>query len=142
MTLMPKINSISVEESKEFMPATLAPGLLYVSKRFKTAAHLCACGCGTKVVTPLKPGGWTLSSARSGGVSLDPSIGNFNLPCQSHYWIRDGGVEWAHAWSPTQIAAGRAHDHALRQAHFDQKQIAWWRRFARWLKGLFEAELS
>lgn len=36
-----------------FMPAQLEPGILYVSKKYRTAAHLCACGCGEKVRTQL-----------------------------------------------------------------------------------------
>ncbi|MCE5190332.1 MAG: hypothetical protein LLG08_00895 [Actinomycetia bacterium] len=43
------------------MPQTLEPGRLYISKRFRTAAHLCACGCGGRVVTPLKPAKWQLT---------------------------------------------------------------------------------
>ena len=132
---MSKINSISIQEV-EFMPATLEPGVLYVSGRFKTAAHLCGCGCGTKVMTPLKPGGWTLTKSRGGAVSLHPSIGNFNLPCQSHYWIRDNKIVWARPWTPAQIAAGREEDHAARQAHFDQQPMNWWRRIVRRIKAM------
>ena len=88
-------------------------------------------------MTPLKPGGWALTKTRGGVVSLDPSIGSFNLPCQSHYWIRAGNIVWARPWTQEQITAGRAQDHALRQAHFDQHQVNWWLRVARWLKDLF-----
>jgi hypothetical protein len=75
-----------------------------------------------------------MTKTQGDSVSLDPSIGNFNLPCQSHYWIRDGKVVWARPWTQEQIAAGRAHDHASRQAYFDQHEARWWRRFARWIK--------
>ena len=132
---MPKISSIKLKDV-EFMPATLEPGVLYVSTRFKTAAHLCACGCGTKVVTSLKPGGWSLTRTRGGVASLEPSVGNFNLPCQSHYWIRGGKITWDRPWTPEQIATGRSHDHALREAHFAQHQFNWWRRLSRWIKSM------
>jgi len=42
------------------MPKELSPGILYVSEEFRTAAHLCACGCGSKVRTPLGRDGLVL----------------------------------------------------------------------------------
>ena len=80
-------------ENVEFVPATLEPGVLYVSVRFGTAIHLCACGCDTHTVTRLKPhweDGWTLTE----GPTLRPSVGNQNLPCKSHYYITNGLIEW------------------------------------------------
>ncbi|WP_407674570.1 DUF6527 family protein [Parerythrobacter aestuarii] len=118
---MIRISEMRVE-GVEFMPAELADGVLYVSERFKTAAHRCCCGCGTKTVTPLKPGGWNLSGTSS-APTLRPSIGNWNLPCRSHYLITNGGVHEALQWSEAEIEAGRARDHALRQQHFDKKPI-------------------
>lgn len=66
--------------------------MLHISLRYATAVHLCACGCRRKVVTPLKPAGWRLIF--DGAVSLDPSIGNWQYPCRSHYYIRSNRVEW------------------------------------------------
>ena len=43
-------------------------------------------------------------------VSLDPSIGNWNFPCQSHYWIDRNRVRWAGRWTPEQIDRGRQRD--------------------------------
>ena len=43
-----------------YMPKELKPGVLYVSEEFGAAAHLCACGCGAKIRTPLGPTEWTL----------------------------------------------------------------------------------
>jgi len=78
----------------ETAPEDLDDGVVYVSIPYSTALHLCACGCGTEVVTPISPGAWTLIfDGRS--VSFHPSIGNWNFPCQSHYWIRHGRVQWA-----------------------------------------------
>ncbi|MEU4159242.1 DUF6527 family protein [Actinoplanes sp. NPDC026670] len=74
-------------------PEHLDDGVVYVSIPYATALHRCACGCGTEVVTPLSPGGWTLLfDGRT--VSLQPSIGNGNLTCRSHYWIRNDRVQW------------------------------------------------
>ncbi len=96
-------------EFVEFIPEQLAPGVLYVSRRYSTAAHLCCCGCGLEVVTPLNPAKWQLSE-RGRGVSLSPSIGNWGFPCQSHYWIDGGQVRWAGAMSPAAISAVKARD--------------------------------
>ena len=45
----------------EFIPKTLEPGVLYVSEEFEAAVHLCACGCGLKVSTPLSPTEWDVT---------------------------------------------------------------------------------
>lgn len=72
-------------------PEKLEGGVLYVSEEFKSAAHLCCCGCGEEVITPLNAANWRLS--KSGGkVSLFPSIGNWKYPCKSHYWIRNNRI--------------------------------------------------
>ena len=77
----------------EYIPEVIEPGILYISKKYRTATHLCCCGCMHKVVTPLKVGFWTLTE-KDGKVSLSPSIGNFNLPCKSHYFIWGNKVLW------------------------------------------------
>ena len=96
-------------EFLEFIPEDLEQGTLYVSMRFATASHLCCCGCGNKVVTPISPTDWQLTS-NGKSVSLDPSIGNWSFPCQSHYWIRNNRVYWAAQWSQSQIEHGRLRD--------------------------------
>ncbi len=78
----------------EFMPDnTFEDGILYVSMRFEVAIHLCPCGCGEKTVTPLGANGWTLTFDET--VTLSPSIGSFQIPCKSHYWIRANQIVWA-----------------------------------------------
>lgn len=86
----------------EAMPEDLDSGQLYISIRFRTAAHLCACGCGTKVVTPIKPAKWALTYDGE-TVSLWPSIGRWQLPCKSHYIIRRNKVIWARAFSEAEM---------------------------------------
>ena len=81
-------------EYVDLMPKVIEEGVLYISKKYGTAVHKCCCGCGQKVVTPLKPTEWSLSVS-TGGVSLPPSIGNWSFPCRSHYWIRDNRVVWS-----------------------------------------------
>lgn len=96
-------------EFVEFIPQVLEPGVLYVSERYHTASHLCACGCGEKVVTPLTPAGWTLT-CEDGRVSLDPSIGNWNYACRSHYWIRRNAIVWSDRMSRRRIARVQKRD--------------------------------
>jgi hypothetical protein len=93
----------------EFIPERLEPGVLYISRRYSTASHLCCCGCGREVVTPLNRARWRLN-VRRGTVSLTPSIGNWSFPCKSHYWIRANKVHWADAMSAEMIAAVKARD--------------------------------
>ena len=119
------------------MPTKLEPGVLYVAEAFGTAAHLCACGCGTIVRTPLNR--WSLIETKD-GPSLDPSIGNWQEPCQSHYWIERGKIKWADRWTPKQIALGRQHEEERLRAYYDaldRKRAGTIRSFWRWLKGLF-----
>ena len=93
----------------EFIPDHLEEGVLYISEKYKTASHKCACGCGEEVVTPLSPVEWQLR--RDGNfVSLHPSIGNWNYACRSHYWIRRNQVQWAGNMSQRQIAMVQAKD--------------------------------
>ena len=93
-------------EFVEFIPDDLEEGTIYVSIRFATASHLCCCGCGDKVVTPIRPTDWKLIFDGK-TISLDPSIGNWSFACKSHYWIRNNKVRWAAPWSKEEIDAGR-----------------------------------
>jgi len=78
----------------EFIPEKLNFGILYISVKFRTASHLCASGCGEKIVTPIRPNRWSIKYDGK-SVSLQPSIGNFNLECKSHYFIRNNEIVWA-----------------------------------------------
>jgi len=101
-------------EFVEFIPRELAAGVLYISIPYKTAVHACACGCGSKVVTPISPVRWRLTYDGE-TVSLYPSVGNWSYPCESHYWVRENRVEWAPQWTKKQIEANRAADRALKE---------------------------
>jgi hypothetical protein len=98
-----------IPEFVETIPEDLAPGRLYISERFRTASHLCACGCGSRVVTPLKPAKWQLTNNHV-LVSLSPSIGRWQLPCKSHYWIIDNKVRWSRAFTEDEMEAVRQKD--------------------------------
>lgn len=117
-------------EYVEFIPKVLEDGVLYISKQFRTASHRCCCGCGTKIVTPLRETEYRLIE-RMHLVSLYPSIGNWNHPCQSHYFIRANRVVWAAPMSKAEILLGRAHDDALREDYFAKVAWPWWRQIGR-----------
>ena len=74
-------------------PEKLQGGLLYISQKYQIANHLCACGCGMETVTPLHKGEWNLEIVGK-EVTLSPSIGNFKIPCKSHYYIRSNKIVW------------------------------------------------
>src|ERR1700722_15023378 len=93
-------------EFVEFVPKDLEEGKLYISTEYATAVHRCCCGCGLKVTTPLAPDEWRLIFDGK-TVSLEPSIGNWSFPCQSHYWIRRNKIAWSGAFTKQQVAQVR-----------------------------------
>ena len=93
-----KNNIHFIHKFVEYIPDKMENRTVYVSIRFATAVHKCCCGCGYEVVTPLSPSGWQLSYDGE-SISLWPSIGNWNFPCKSHYWIKNDSVKWARKWS-------------------------------------------
>jgi hypothetical protein len=120
-----------------YMPEQLQPGVLYVSAEFNTAAHLCACGCGTKIRTPLGPTEWSIKETAS-GPTLRPSVGNFQQACQSHYFITRGEVYWAEAWTPGQATGARRRQETHRRAYYDaldRNRRGIVQRLWHWLKG-------
>ncbi len=122
-----------------YVPKVLEAGVLYVSEEFRACVHLCACGCGIKVSTPLGPTEWALEETPD-GPTLTPSVGNWQLPCRSHYWIREGTIHWSGAWTPEQIIVGRRNEELRRRAHFDalaQQRGGIGKRVWRWFKKLF-----
>ena len=104
-------------EFVEFIPERLKDGVLYISIPYATASHNCACGCGQRVVTPIKPMDWSLGW-NGEEVSLDPSIGNWSFPCRSHYWIRHNRIVWSRPYSDYEIAAVREKEALGRRAYF------------------------
>lgn len=77
----------------EHFPDLMEPGMLYISMEYAICAHLCACGCGQKVITPLSPSKWSLTYDGE-SVTLYPSIGNYAFDCQSHYFLINGRIKW------------------------------------------------
>ncbi|WP_374615291.1 DUF6527 family protein [Sphingorhabdus sp.] len=95
---------------------------------------MCACGCRSKVRTPIGPTEWSIREDR-GGPTLRPSVGNWQRPCRSHYWIIDGAVEWSPQWTRERIEAGRMFEQLRREAYYRNRNpqnpaLRFWR----WLK--------
>jgi len=127
------------------IPDKLERRTLYVSMHYAVAAHMCCCGCGREVVTPLSPTDWTLVFDGT-SISLYPSIGNWSFECRSHYWITGSRVRWARQWSRERIDAARAHDRRLKKKYYLGEELAS-RRFgdavrSRSIKGLWRRILD
>lgn len=137
---MTKIASIR-PEFVDRIPKVLEDGVFYISQKYRTAAHNCCCGCGTKIVTPFKPGRWQLEQD-GGRISISPSIGNWSSDCQSHYVISSNQILWAKAFSPSQILANRASDRLVRErVQFERawREASFWRRLGIRIKSLWAA---
>jgi hypothetical protein len=106
----------------KFIPEDVEEGVLYVSIPYATAIHKCACGCGETVVTPIRPTDWTLIW-NGEKVTLSPSIGNWSLPCQSHYLIVENKIIWATKWSSVKIGASRAMDKIAKARYYNKIQF-------------------
>jgi hypothetical protein len=137
-----------------YIPQELKEGTVYVSIPFATVTHKCCCGCGKEVVTPLTPTDWQLTFDGE-TISLEPSIGNWNFECQSHYWIKRNRVKWAPRWSRSEIEAGRSHDRLAKLSYFEDAKAphvdacpagaetptkgavreSFWRRLKKWWQG-------
>lgn len=104
-----------------YMPAELEAGVLYVSDEFEVAGHLCACGCGNKVMLPLGSEQWSVQEVGR-EATVRPSIGSWQLPCRSHYWITAGAVVWSGQWTPEQIERGRRDEERRLRAHFEARK--------------------
>lgn len=107
----------------EFIPSSPYEGVIYVSLEYRTIVHLCACGCGTKVVCNLSP---TASAMTFDGesITINPSIGNWSFDCRSHYFIRQNCV----AWIPAKIDQRTGNDDFTTAT-----KASWLQRFRRWL---------
>ena len=93
----------------DYIPERLNEGVLYICEQYNIASHLCCCGCGKEVVTPLSPVDWVIKKNED-KVSLHPSIGNWSFPCQSHYYIQSNNIIWAEGFTQQQIAEVKKRD--------------------------------
>ncbi|OQA50824.1 MAG: hypothetical protein BWY47_00246 [Bacteroidetes bacterium ADurb.Bin302] len=120
------IDRVKLLEVK-YLPQVLDSGILYVSKKYGIAGHLCPCGCGNKIITPLGRTEWHLK-VKNGKPTLYPSLGNWQLPCKSHYWIIDGEIEWSYQWDDDQIKRGQKAEDIQRKNYFKKLSTKFKRR--------------
>lgn len=104
----------------EKIPSEIEEEVLYISIPFEIAIHKCCCGCGNEVVTPLAPTQWSLTFDGE-SVTLDPSIGSWNLNCQSHYFIRKNNVVWSRMYDDNEIEKVRKSDHEDNIRYFKRR---------------------
>ena len=108
-------------------PATLEPGVMYVSTKYRAIVHLCLCGCGEKVLLNLDPDAWSFTfDGRS--LSIHDSVGNVGLPCRSHYIVRRNHVQWLpplHTVDPHSALESRP-EAAAREAEPQPKGLRGW----------------
>lgn len=103
-------------EFVSLVPNVLEPGVAYVSMEYATVLHLCCCGCGNQVATPLSPARWSLLFDGE-TITLNPSIGNWSFSCQSHYWIKRNEVVWSRPFSQAEITGVRGRDRRAMEMH-------------------------
>jgi hypothetical protein len=126
-------------EFVKYFPDSMEEGVLYVSEEFATAGHLCCCGCGEEVITPLNQAQWQLIKFGV-GVSLHPSVGNWKFACRSHYWIRNNRVIEAAPLSTTAIENVKRRDRRDKESYIRKVNAAAPRpsildRIVRWFRG-------
>ena len=99
------------------VPRELEPGVLYISMEYATAVHSCCCGCGERVVTPFTPTDWRITFDGE-SVTLNPSVGNWNQDCRSHYVIERNRVIECGQWSDVRVETERRRDKRAKAAYF------------------------
>ena len=131
-------------EFVEYIPRegkNLVPGIVYISMKHKMVVHRCPCGCGGLSEFMLDPIRFRMEYDGS-SVTFDPSIGNSNLQCRSHYWIRRNQIYWCapmKAWE-TKEAQRRELSRALEARRTEEPSrskgigklwkglVKWWKR--------------
>jgi hypothetical protein len=106
----------------EYIPEHLEQGVIYIAAEFGAVMHLCLEGCGERISTPLSPAQWALTFDGE-TISLWPSVGNWDLPCRSHYIIRKNHIIWAGQWSDEAIKAGGQDDRLAAERHFAEDPL-------------------
>lgn len=81
------------------LPAMLPAQTLVVAREddiLWEAGLLCPCGCGDPLKLMLLAGvkpRWDIHISASGRPSLTPSVWR-GQACRSHFWLRDGEIQW------------------------------------------------
>ena len=115
-----RVDTLTLDFVEE-LPESLILGRLYISIEHRIAAHLCCCGCGQEVITPISPTDWKLTFDGI-SVSLHPSIGNWSFRCRSHYFVRNNKIVWSNTWTNEEISLGRQKDRKLKNYVYQEKR--------------------
>jgi hypothetical protein len=119
-----------VYEQADPIPKLMKPGVVYHDTEFELAELLCPCGCGHRI-TLLVPDGHQISVDGT-TPSVSPSIAVCDAPCGSHFFIREGEVDWLAAFSPSRSASVMGRQVA-RHVATDLRNRSRWERFRRWV---------
>lgn len=113
----------------EDMPEVMEEGKVYISVKHRLTEHICACGCKSEVSLPLGRSEWRIEYDGE-TVSILPSVGNWRLPCRSHYIIQENTTRWCKLWSTREAVAGRIRDRQEKEQDIirKQKERTWWKR--------------
>ena len=116
----------------EDMPEVIKEGKVYISIKHRLTEHLCACGCRAEVSLPLGRSEWRIEYDGE-TVSIRPSVGNWRLPCRSHYIIQESVTRWCKPWSAREAVAGRIRDRQEKEQDIirKKKERTWWKRVLR-----------
>lgn len=129
---MSRVDSVTFE-FVELLPPKLIDGVVYISIEHRTVVHNCCSGCGERVVNGLGPAEWKITFDGE-TISLDPSIGNGALACNSHYWIRNNRVMWAKPLTKEETRRSQLADRGDLVDHYDKPETPkrrWWWPFGR-----------
>jgi hypothetical protein len=105
MTTLKKVPMQLVEV--ETIPDDLDQGKFYYSEKYKTATHVCPCGCGQAFPIPIKNEEWQITNKVK--LTVIPSI-HHRIKCQSHYIITDGFANIVNHPIPEKLWSGFKHD--------------------------------
>lgn len=82
-------------EKVYYMPniKDMKENVIYISDEFKVSGHKCMCGCGSLTIMPLGNNEWNYE-IKNNKLTMWPSVGNYQMPCKSHYIIQNGGANF------------------------------------------------
>lgn len=124
--MLKKIKHIFVEP----IPESLEEGMLYISIKSRVSKHLCYCGCGELVIVIFSPTDWQLIF-NGPTISIQPSIGNWQYNCKSHYFVTENNVVVARKMTSKEIADNRKQDFKNKERFYKKSKKNIWDKFWR-----------
>ena len=90
-------NRVLVKYKKvEYIPKDndMDENTIYISDQYGISVHKCICGCKTITAMPLGENEWSYQIDTNNNISMQPSVGNYQFPCKSHYIFYKGGANF------------------------------------------------